>query len=66
MPPLLAWVTIGLLGLAIGSFNSLVFYIIGIPTALVAPWMACALYAAVAIIWLVPDRRIERVVSDTP
>jgi len=45
---------------------SLVFYIIGIPTALFAPWMACALYVAVAIIWLVPDRRIERVVSDTP
>jgi len=27
------------------------------------PWMACALYVVVAMIWLVPDRRIERVLA---
>lgn len=25
-----------------------------------APWLACALYAAVAACWFIPDRRIER------
>jgi hypothetical protein len=30
---------------------------IAIPAALVAPLVAVALYAAVAIIWFVPDRR---------
>ena len=42
---------------------SLVGYSIGIPLALVQPWMAGALYTLVAIVWLIPDRRIERVVS---
>jgi hypothetical protein len=23
-------------------------------------WVSCALYVAVALVWLVPDRRIER------
>jgi hypothetical protein len=27
--------------------------------AFVHPWLACAIYVAVALIWLVPDRRIE-------
>jgi uncharacterized membrane protein len=35
-------------------------YAVAIPLAFVAPWLSCALYVAVAIIWLVPDRRIER------
>jgi uncharacterized membrane protein len=41
---------------------SLVMYLVAIPLALVQPWVACALYAAVAAMWLIPDRRIERVV----
>ena len=40
---------------------SMVLYAVGIGLALVLPWAACALYAAVAVMWLVPDRRIERV-----
>jgi uncharacterized membrane protein len=35
-------------------------YITAIPLAFVSPWISCALYAAVALVWLVPDRRIER------
>ena len=35
-------------------------YIAAIPLAFVNSWISCALYAAVALIWLVPDRRIER------
>jgi uncharacterized membrane protein len=40
-------------------------YIGGIVLAFVLPWLSIALYVAVAIIWLVPDRRIERVIGDT-
>jgi len=36
------------------------FYIAAIPLAFASPWISCALYVAVALIWLVPDRRIER------
>jgi uncharacterized membrane protein len=39
-------------------------YAIGILAALVAPYVAGAIYALVAVIWLVPDRRIERVLRD--
>ncbi len=36
-----------------------VAYLLGIAVATRAPWLAQALYAAVALTWLVPDRRIE-------
>jgi uncharacterized membrane protein len=39
-------------------------YAIGIVAALFAPYLAGAIYALVAAIWLVPDKRIERVVRD--
>ena len=39
---------------------SMVIYLVAIPLALVQWWLACALYILVAIMWLVPDRRIER------
>jgi len=35
-------------------------YLAAIPLAFVSPWLANALYAVVAFLWLVPDRRIER------
>jgi uncharacterized membrane protein len=34
-------------------------YAAAIPLAFVSPWAADALYVVVALIWLVPDRRIE-------
>ena len=37
-----------------------VIYLAAIPLAFVSPWIANALYAFVALLWLVPDRRIER------
>ncbi len=37
-----------------------ILYAIAIPVAFLHPWMAGALYVLVALIWLVPDRRIER------
>jgi uncharacterized membrane protein len=42
---------------------SVVFYAIAIPLAFVNAWISYALYILVAIIWLVPDRRIEKVVG---
>jgi uncharacterized membrane protein len=36
-----------------------VFYLTAIPAAFVSTWIASALYVAVALWWLVPDRRIE-------
>ncbi len=35
-------------------------YLAAIPLAFVSPWIANGLYAFVALLWLVPDRRIER------
>ena len=35
-------------------------YLIAVPLAFASPWMASALYVSVAIIWFIPDRRIER------
>jgi len=40
---------------------SLVLYASAIPLTFVSAWLACGLYVTVAVIWLVPDRRIERV-----
>ena len=38
---------------------SLVLYIAAIPLAFVSQWISDAIYVLVALIWLVPDRRIE-------
>jgi uncharacterized membrane protein len=37
-----------------------VIYLAAIPLAFVSPWIANSLYTTVALLWLVPDRRIER------
>ena len=39
---------------------SIMIYLAAIPLAFVAGWLALALYVFVAIMWLVPDRRIEK------
>jgi len=39
---------------------SLIAYIAGILLAFMSPWVGLALYISVAIMWLIPDRRIER------
>ena len=44
---------------------SLLLYVCGIPLAFVRPLLADAVYVAVAILWLIPDRRIERHVVRT-
>jgi uncharacterized membrane protein len=42
---------------------SLGAYVAAVPLAFVNPWISVALYIAVALIWFVPDRRIETVVK---
>lgn len=39
---------------------SIVLYIVGISLSFVNPWIGLAIYVAVAVVWLIPDRRIER------
>ena len=42
---------------------SVLLYLIAIPLALVSQWIALAIYVCVAMMWLIPDRRIERVIE---
>lgn len=41
------------------------FYIAAIAAAFLIHWLAQLIYLAVALIWLVPDKRIERVINKT-
>jgi len=43
--------------------GSVVAYAVGVPLAFVNSWVAYGLYVAVALWWLVPDRRLEKTVS---
>ena len=42
---------------------SLVFYVVGIGSTFMVPFVAEVFYVAVALLWLVPDRRIERTLA---
>jgi uncharacterized membrane protein len=52
-----------LLAMAVGNDLkgklSIALYLLAIVLAFVRPWVAIALYVVVAMVWLVPDRRIE-------
>ncbi|MGH9091072.1 MAG: TMEM175 family protein [Acidimicrobiales bacterium] len=37
---------------------SVVAYAVAVPLAVVSPWIAYALFVAVALVWMVPDRRL--------
>jgi uncharacterized membrane protein len=39
-----------------------VLYIFGIGLSFVRSWVACTVYAIVALMWLIPDRRIEKAI----
>jgi uncharacterized membrane protein len=41
---------------------SIALYVIAMPLAFVQSWIAIALYIVVALIWFVPDRRIESII----
>jgi uncharacterized membrane protein len=40
-----------------------VLYFVAIPLAFVSPWIANAIFVFVALIWIIPDRRIERILA---
>ena len=43
-----------------GKFST-ALYAIATPIALVVPWVSMAIYGAVLLMWIVPDRRMEHV-----
>lgn len=45
---------------------SVALYVVAIPVAFGDRWVSIALYVLVALIWLVPDRRFERVFASGP
>lgn len=42
---------------------SMALYLSAVGVAFVAPWLAQVIYVAVALLWLVPDKRIEQAVN---
>jgi uncharacterized membrane protein len=57
-----------LLARAIGSDfkgkSSIVIYALAVPAAFVSPWISASLYVLAALMWLVPDDRIEKILSE--
>ena len=41
-------------------------YVLGIGLAFVNPWLSVTSYVTVALIWLIPDRRVERTLAAAP
>ncbi len=46
------------------GYLSLALYLVAIPLSFVNPWIGVSLYALVAIIWFIPDRRIEKQIAE--
>jgi len=67
---ILAWTLVGVhgresvlakaLGSGVKESVSLALYVLGAAVALWAPGVSLAVYVGVALLWLIPDRRIER------
>ncbi|MSO20894.1 MAG: DUF1211 domain-containing protein [Acidobacteria bacterium] len=43
---------------------SIAIYAVAVPLSFVNPWIAFALYTLVALMWFIPDRRIENTLAD--
>ncbi len=43
---------------------SVVAYAVAIPAAYVSAWISYAIFVGVAVLWVVPDRRIEKVLAE--
>lgn len=43
---------------------SLALYVVAFALSFVAPWVSVALFVTVALIWVIPDRRIERFIVE--
>ena len=44
---------------------SIVLYAVAIPLAFVASWLAIAFYVLVALMWVIPDQRIEKIMPES-
>jgi uncharacterized membrane protein len=42
---------------------SLALYTLAVGLAFIAPVVSCVIYAVVAVMWFVPDRRIEKALA---
>jgi uncharacterized membrane protein len=51
------------LGRDIKGKVSVVIYVVAIPLAFISPWLSCALFVLVAVMWLIPDQRIEKTLA---
>lgn len=51
-------------GSAAKELISFVLYLASIPAAFISPYISVAIFAGVAILWLIPDRRFERQIFD--
>ena len=49
------------IGAGLKEWISFALYVAAVPSAFVSPYISIAIYVAVSIVWLVPDRRFERV-----
>ena len=52
------------LGSDIKGKMSVLLYLAAIALAFVQPWISIAIYALVAVMWLIPDRRIEKALHE--
>ena len=43
---------------------SLALYVVAFAFSFVVPWVSVAIFVGVAVIWIVPDPRVERVIAD--
>jgi len=53
-----------LLGSDVKGKISPVLYVTAIALAFVSPWISCGIYVLVALMWLIPDSRIEKAVDE--
>jgi uncharacterized membrane protein len=44
---------------------SVVLYALAIPLAALSPWPPVAIYVGLALLWLIPDTRVERALAET-
>lgn len=49
-----------ILGSDMKGWVSILLYASAVPLAWVSPWISLAIYVAVAVMWLIPERRIEK------
>lgn len=43
---------------------SVLLYAVSLPIAFFLPWLACVVYVLVALLWFVPDRRMEKALRE--